>query len=107
MCRHRPCSSGPALGMGAARQTAPPASGEARGAQGLGNRQLSREQSGPHRENPPPPGRNAELLHVCTSGRQYEAQKIGSSVAYKTIGTFLSKERHIDASGLATVGHKK
>ena len=32
---------------------------------------------------------------------------MGSSVAYKTIGTFLSKERHTDASGLATVRHKQ
>ena len=50
-------------------------------------------------ENPPPPRRNAELLHLCTSGRQYKAQEENWLISgLKTIGTFLSKERHIDAS---------
>ena len=39
---------------------------------------------------PPPPQRNAGLWCVCTGTKP--RKKIGSSVAYKTIGTFLSQK---------------
>ena len=44
---------------------------------------------------------------MCASGRQYKAQKIGPSVVYKTIGTFLSQEGHTDASGPSTNTHNE
>ena len=51
---------------------------------------------------PPPEG----MLGYCTSARAAGStkrrEKFGSSVACKTIGTFLSKERHRDASAQAT-----
>ena len=52
----------------------------------------------------PPPRRNSGLCHVCTGGNSTKRRKkMGSSVAYKTIGTFLSQDkRHEDACGWAT-----
>ena len=45
-------------------------------------------------------------LSYCTCAQEAVStkrrKKFGSSVAYKTIGTFLSKVRHEDASGWAT-----
>ena len=45
-------------------------------------------------------------LSYCTCAQEAVStkrrKKFGSSVAYKTIGTFLSKVRREDASGLAT-----
>ena len=51
-----------------------------------------------------PPRRNSGLCHVCTGGNSTKRRKkMGSSVAYKTIGTFLSQDkRHEDACGWAT-----
>ena len=47
-----------------------------------------------------------ETLSYCTCAQEAVStkrrKKFGSSVAYKTIGSFLSKVRHEDASGLAT-----
>ena len=50
------------------------------------------------------PRRNSGLCHVCTGGNSTKRRKkLGSSVAYKTIGTFLSQDkRHEDACGWAT-----
>ena len=52
----------------------------------------------------PHPRRNSGLCHVCTGGNSTKRRKkMGSSVAYKTIGTFLSQDkRHEDACGWAT-----
>ena len=48
------------------------------------------------------PRRNAGLWYVCTGGSTKLRKKIGSSVAYKTIGTFLPKVRRKDARGQST-----
>ena len=54
--------------------------------------------------SPRRPRRNSGLCHVCTGGNSTKRRKkMGSSVAYKTIGTFLSQDkRHEDACGWAT-----
>ena len=56
----------------------------------------------PNLGSKPPEG----TLSYCTCAQEAVStkrrKKFGSSVAYKTIGTFLSKVRREDASGLAT-----
>ena len=53
-----------------------------------------------------PLGSPEGTLSYCTCAQEAvgtkRRKKFGSSVAYKTIGTFLSKVRHEDASGWAT-----
>ena len=51
------------------------------------------------------------MLSYCkcaqAAGNTKLRKKIGSSVAYKTIGTFLSQEGHTDANGLSTNMHNE
>ena len=49
-----------------------------------------------------PPRRNAGYVTCAQAADKTKRRKYGSSVAYKTIGTFLSKVKRKDASGLAT-----
>ena len=58
-----------------------------------------------------PLGAPGGMLSYCTCGQAAGStkltKKIGLSVAYKTIGTFLSQEGHADASGLSTNMHNE